>query len=164
MQKKDLLNKYPGTFDEEKLEQATNHFEDKFMPDAFELQKINRRHDRNVAIAWSFTVVGLVSWIWYALKVKNEPIKAFEPNSSAFFRYEMRNKDDGIKIATPKPLMRKAPHPGEPVEWRIRKVTTLSENDKITVFSTSFNDQAKKFEQKIHLAEKEEKNSKKHMV
>ena len=39
----------------------------------------------------------------------------------------------------------------------MRKVEKLSDNNKITVFATSFNDQAEKFKKKIHIAEKEEK-------
>jgi hypothetical protein len=153
----DLQGKYGEDFQMEKLKQAANSFEDKFIPDMYKIEESNRRRYRNIAIVLSFTIVGLVAWIWYAVKVREEPIKARETTQKAFDKYRTRNEkptDIFVFEKTLEPIKHKEPHPGEDPDFRTRKVVTVSDKGKITVFSSSLNDQAEKFENGIRKAEK----------
>jgi predicted adenine nucleotide alpha hydrolase (AANH) superfamily ATPase len=57
-------------------------------------------------------------------------------------------------MATKEPV-KKISVEGRKDEWRTHKVVRVSEDDKVTVFSSRYNAQAQKFDQAIKEAEKE---------
>jgi hypothetical protein len=58
------------------------------------------------------------------------------------------------RMATKEPV-KKISVEGRKDEWRTHKVVRVSEDDKVTVFSSRYNAQAQKFDQAIKEAEKE---------
>ena len=175
---KDLRAKHGDNFDTAKLKRVTNGFEAKFIPDAYEIQLNTRKNIRNwligVSIVLSFTIfVPVIAWISYSRFLNNEPISANHTSLKAYAAYvtnvNKENKDDNRekwlqneptkedileRVATKEPV-KKITVEGQKPQWRTHKVVRVSEDDKVTVFSTRYNAQAKKFDEAIKEAEKE---------
>jgi len=159
--------------DAEKLKTVTNELEAKIMPDVYVNQKAQNKTRGNWALLLAIPTVG-ISLIWYAYHRSREPIKARETNVGAYDKYLSRKNivlEDDItssgetsisgeyileRIKKKEPVKEKERKPGKPVEWRTHKVAKLSDEDnKITIFSSRYNDQAKKFNREIWRAERE---------
>ncbi len=181
--KNELQQKYGEEFDEAKLTKAADQFEEKIMPDAYQMQ-MQRRSDLFSTIAPLLVVIiatGIfipVVAAWFAYKIAKEPIKMTKTTSGAYDLYSKSQErkepsEEDISLgessrltssygsiledtakAEKKPHERKAKTEGH-AEWRVPAVVKHA-GDKVRIFTLN-KGQAKRMGREIRQAEKEQK-------
>src|SRR3990167_3262769 len=94
---KELQVQLGDAFSSEKLKAVNEEFEEKFIPDAYELQMDARAMRKFDAFFFSGLIVSIpFVWTWYAIKAAQDPIKA---ETVELLKERSKKKEGSFRIA-----------------------------------------------------------------
>lgn len=160
----DLKKQYGDEFDVKKFNDQEDEFMNKFMPDAYQIQKNERKNYKEIAVTNAFITsvgtlfIGVIALpffiLWYRIQKKNEPIKkeTITRLESAEKKDQRQNEQAGEDFSNVslsqsgsysevKELLKGAPvktttnNEKQPSAWHKTGTVSLREGNKMTVFS-----------------------------